>query len=115
MMLTVVHSSSGGDSDGDLPLLLKGKVLESLVEALVVGILLFHLFRFVVVVFTFVIFVIELPSEGCENEVAEGRNCTHTGSYITLIIKLQLGHVAMSSQSLSWALEISKRSPQGHG
>lgn len=38
-----------------------------------------------------------------------------THSYTTLTIKLQLGHVAISSPSLNWDLLISNRSPHGHG
>jgi len=91
--LTAEHSS--GD-DADLSLF-EGKVLKSLAEALVVRILLLRFFHFVIVVFAFVIFVVELPSEECESVVKYERNCAHTGSYITLMIKLQLGHVAMSS------------------
>jgi hypothetical protein len=106
---------SSGGSDGDLFALLEDKVLESFVEALMIGILLlrFHLFFFIF--FAFVVFEIELPLKGVRMRCTADKDCAHTGSYITLMIKLQLGHVAMSSQSLSWALEISKRSPQGHG
>ena len=60
-MCNVGNSSDGGD----LSLLFKGEVLESLMEALVVGILLSHFLCFAVI--TFVVFVIELPSEECEN------------------------------------------------
>jgi len=68
--LAVLATKYSSDGDGDLPLLLKGEVLESLVEALIVGILFFYFFCFVVVVvFTFVIFVIELPSDERENVV----------------------------------------------
>ena len=57
MVLIGRHSSGGGD----LPLLLKGKVLESLMEALVVGILFFHFVRFVVAaLIAFIVLVIEL-------------------------------------------------------
>ena len=97
-VFTVRHSGGGGD----LPLLLEGKVFESLVEILIVGILLFCFFRFVLVaLLTFVVFVVKLPSAECESVSDHEWDCAHTGSYMTLMIKLQLGHVAMSSQSLS--------------
>ena len=112
VVLIIGHSSGGGN----LFLLLKGKVLKSLVEALIIGILFFRFFCLVIVaLLTFIIFIIELPPEECENQLSYRCNRAHTGSYMTLMIKLQLGHVAISSQSLSCALEISKRSPQGHG
>jgi len=65
--LEALASKHSSDGDGDLPLLLKGEVLESLVETLIVGIPFFCFFCFVV--FTFVIFVIELPSDERENVV----------------------------------------------
>lgn len=67
LVVPAVGHSSGWD--GDLPLLLKGEVLENLMEALIVGIPLFHFCFVVVVLFTFVIFVIELPSDECENAI----------------------------------------------
>ena len=58
VVCTVGHSSG----DGDLPLLFEGKVLESLMETLIVGILLCLFFRVIVVaLLAFIIFVIELP------------------------------------------------------
>ena len=64
MVCTVGNSSDNGNP----PLLFEGKVLEGLVEALIVRILLFHFFRFAVVtLLTFIIFVIELPSKKREN------------------------------------------------
>ena len=39
----------------------------------------------------------------------------HTSSKITRIIKLQLGHTAISSPSRRSSTAISNRSPQGHG
>lgn len=70
-VLITGHSSGGGDRD--LFVLLKGKVFECLVEALVVGIPLFYFIRFVLL-FTFVILVIKLPSGGHENPVYRGGN-----------------------------------------
>jgi hypothetical protein len=68
--LVVLAAGHSSDGDRDLPLLLKGEVLESLVETLIVGIPLFCFFCFIIIVlFTFVIFVIELPPDGCENIV----------------------------------------------
>jgi len=67
--LEVLATKHSSDGDGDLPLLLKGEVLKSLVETLIVRIPFFCFFSFVVVVFTFVIFVIELPSDERENVV----------------------------------------------
>ena len=67
LMRRLVDISSG--SDDDLPLFLEGKVLENLMEALVVRLLFFRFFRFIVL-FTFIIFEIKLPLEGCE-KVAE--------------------------------------------
>jgi hypothetical protein len=65
-VLVTGHSSGGGDRD--LLVLLKGKVFEGLVEALVVGIPLFYCFR-LALLFTFVILIIKLPSGGRENPV----------------------------------------------
>ena len=64
-----VACTAGNSSDnGDLLLLFEGKILESLMEALVVGILLFHFFLFTVVaLLTSIIFVIKLPPEEYEN------------------------------------------------
>jgi hypothetical protein len=38
-----------------------------------------------------------------------------TSSYMTLIVRLQLGHMAISSMSLRSSMLISNLSPQGHG
>jgi len=113
LMVLAAGHSSGGDRD---PLLfLKGKDVESLVEALIVGIPLFC-FRFIAVaLFTFVLFAIELLSDGRGNVLYYEGIEAHTGSYMTLVIRVQPGHVGVSPQSLGWVLEISERSPQGHG
>ena len=45
----------------------------------------------------------------------DDRASARTASNITLIIRLQLGHTAISSPSRRSSSDISKRSPQGHG
>lgn len=53
------------------------------------------------------------PTQKTRNQKSGG--CKLTTSKITLTIKLQLGHTAISSPSRRSAIAISNRSPHGHG